>query len=257
MIYTLEEEVPHYSGKKKERGKSKMSKVVDQKTTNEEPKIPHYLQRYGSSKANDDDINDDDVNDDDIDDDDDDNAEGSNQNKSGEKTFTQSQVTAMLTKEKKEGRRSMLRSLGFKSEAEAKSTLGLLQQLMGKNSEDKNEPASNTEDDAETKTALQRAENAEAKLACVTAGVNKESIDDVLAIARLKVTDKKDLETVLVEMSKEAKYTSFFSGEQSSKGTGSDPGHLKDKKSTQAGSYGARLAASSVQKKDTNKSTYF
>lgn len=236
-----------------------MSKVVtEHKAEDKEPKIPFYLQRYGSSKPDTDDDVDDDADDDAGDDDADDND--GNQAGTGEKTFTQSQVTAMLTKEKKEGRRSMLRSLGFKSEAEAKSTLGLLQQLVnGKGSDDKgkaSEPDDN-KDDTEMQEALQRAEAAEAKLACMTAGVSKESIDDALAIAKLKVTDKKDLETVLVEMSKEARYASFFGGEQGSKGTGSDPGHLKDKDSKKAGSYGAKLAANSVQKKDAKNSTYF
>lgn len=236
-----------------------MSKVVtEHKAEDKEPKIPFYLQRYGSSKPDTDDDVDDDADDDAGDDDVDDND--GNQAGTGEKTFTQSQVTAMLTKEKKEGRRSMLRSLGFKSEAEAKSTLGLLQQLVnGKGSDDKGKASEpdDDKDDTEMQEALQRAEAAEAKLACMAVGVNKESIDDALAIAKLKVTDKKDLETVLVEMSKEAKYASFFGDEQSSKGTGSDPGHLKDKDSKKTGSYGAKLAAASVQKKDAKKSSYF
>lgn len=233
-----------------------MSKVMrEQKAENKEPSVPFYLRRYGDSKPGvDEEL------DDDIDNDDDGDGGDGDQTGTGEKTFTQSQVTAMLTKEKKEGRRSMLRSLGFKSEAEAKSTLGLLQQLMNgqnSNNDGKASETGNDKDDTEKLEALQRAEAAEAKLACVTAGVNKESIDDALAIAKLKVTDEKDLETVLVEMSKEAKYASFFGSDQSDKGTGSDPGHVKDKDSQGAGSYGARLAASSVQKKDVKKSTYF
>ena len=48
-----------------------------------------------------------------------------------------------------------------------------------------------------------RAAAAEAKLACVTAGVQKDSIDDVLAIAAAKVTDDKNLDAVLEEMKKE------------------------------------------------------
>ena len=221
------------------------------KTEDAEPRVPSYLRRYGSDKPTS-------GSEDDSTTESDDNEDG-DQHEAGEKTFTQSQVTAMLTKEKKEGRRSMLRSLGFQSEAEAKSTLSLLQQLVnGKESGDGTEAQKPTGgDDSEVQKALQRAEAAEAKLACVTAGVNNESIDDALAIAKLKVTDKKDLKTVLVEMSKEAKYASFFGDDQSDKGTGSDPGHLKDNESKKAGSYGARLATSSMQKKDAKKSSYF
>lgn len=174
----------------------------------------------------------------------------------GEKIFTQKQVTALMAREKKEGRRSILKALGFKSEAEAKSALGLLQQLAGKGTKT-DEDTSTVEESTEVQEALQRAEAAEAKLACIAAGVNKESIEDALAIAKNKVTDKKTLEAVLVEMSKEVRYASFFGGEQSDEGTGSDPGHVKGKDAKKAGSYGARLAASTAQKKDTQKSSYF
>lgn len=178
------------------------------------------------------------------------------QSKVGEKTFTQKQVTALMAREKKEGRRSILKALGFKSEAEAKSALGLLQQLTGKGTKTDGD-TSTIEESTEVQEALQRAEAAEAKLACIAAGVNKESIEDALAIAKNKVTDKKTLEAVLVEMSKEVRYASFFDDEQSDGGTGSDPGHVKNKDAKKAGSYGARLAASTVQKKDTQKSSYF
>ena len=58
-------------------------------------------------------------------------------------------------------------------------------------------------------------------------------------------------------MSKETKYASFFGEEQSDKGTGNDPGHVKKKDSQTAGSYGARLASSATQQKETKKSSYF
>ena len=106
--------------------------------------------------------------------------------------------------------------------------------------------------------AQERADKAEAKLACINANVNKESVDDVLAIARMKVTDAKDLETVLTEMSKEERYEKFFgeSDSDSDEGTGSNPGHLKDKDAKKKGSFGARLA-SSTAKNSEMKSSYF
>lgn len=197
---------------------------------------------------------DDNLDDDNLDDQNDDN-EGDDQNEPGEKTFTQSQVTAMLTREKKEGRRSMLRALGFKSENEAKNALSAAQKLLA----GQNDSANDQEDDATVQEALKRAEAAEDKLACIAAGVSKDSIDDALAIAKLKVTEEKTLETVLVEMSKEAKYASFFESEQDNngkKGTGNDPGHVSTKGKKGEGSYGARLA-SSVTQRSKEKSSYF
>lgn len=217
--------------------------------------LPLNLQFFASNNS--DDNNNDDDNDDAADEDDDE-----DEDEKKEKTFTQSQVTAMLAREKKEGRRSMLRSLGFSSVTEAKNTMSALQKLLnGNNNVDTdsnvNDNNDDNNDDEAVRTALERAEVAESKLACITAGVNKESIDDVLAIAKFKVSDDKDLATVLTEMSKEAKYASFFDEEQGDKGTGNDPGHVKKKDSQTAGSYGARLASSTIQQKEKKKSSYF
>lgn len=215
--------------------------------------LPLRLQFFAGSNDNDDD--------DDNNDDDDDNDDDSAQVEKDKKTFTQNQVSAMLAREKKEGRRSMLRSLGFSSFQEAKNTIAALQKLLDNNDSKKDEDVGSKSasigDDAEKNAALERAEAAESKLACITAGVNKESIEDALAIAKLKVTDDKDLATVLTEMSQEAKYASFFDNEQGSKGTGSDPGHLNNNKDKEVGSYGARLASSIMQKKENKKSSYF
>lgn len=214
--------------------------------------LPLNLQFFASNNSDDDDNDDD--NDDAADEDGDE-----DEDEKKEKTFTQSQVTAMLAREKKEGRRSMLRSLGFSSVTEAKNTMSALQKLLnGNNNVDTGSNVNdNNDDDEAVRTALERAEAAESKLACITAGVNKESIDDVLAIAKFKVSDDKDLATVLTEMSKEAKYASFFDEEQGDNGTGNDPGHVKKKDSQTAGSYGARLASSVTQQKEKKKSSYF
>ena len=55
----------------------------------------------------------------------DDNDEGGS-----EKTFTQSEVSAMMTREKKEGRKALLKQLGFKTESEAKQAMALYNALM-------------------------------------------------------------------------------------------------------------------------------
>lgn len=229
------------------------------------PFRPFNLQFFGGGTDDDniDDPADGDVDESGAGDDAGDDEEDGNQHRTGEKTFTQKQVTALMAREKKEGRRSVLKALGFKSEAEAKSALSVLQ-LISKVSGQSNQDAADAEDDDTADTALseaqKRAEAAENKLACISAGVNKESIDDALAVAQLKVTDKKDLATVLAEMSKLPKYASFFDTSQEGEdgeedGTGSTPGHSK-KDSKKAGSYGKRLAEGSRSKTE-QKSTYF
>lgn len=159
---------------------------------------------------------------------------------SGEKTFTQSQVSAMMAKEKNEGRKAMLKSLGFDSEKDAKDAFALLSALKDsqKSAEEK---AQDIKDKAakDLSEANARASAAESKLACLENGVNKESLDDVLAIAMLKVTDDKKLDSVIKEMAKDKKYSSFFGSESS--GTGSNPGH-SGSSSENLGDYGKKLA---------------
>lgn len=177
--------------------------------------------------------------------------EGENQNDSGngEKTFTQKDVTAMMAKEKNEGRRSQLKSLGFANEQEALDALKELDEYR-KSKKTKEE---NLENDVKNlsgdkQKAIERAEAAEQKLSCFTAGVNKDCIDDVLAIAKTKVTDDKSLDDVLGEMKKDNKYTSFFSTSSSNNGTGSNPGHSNGHESN-LGDFGKRLAEKSSGKK--------
>lgn len=177
-----------------------------------------------------------------------------------EKKFTQEEVTRMMTREKNEGRKAAIKALGFSNEEEAKKAASLLKALLDsqktdeeKANEEKNN-AINQKSDAE-----KRASEAEAKLTCFLAGVNKDSIDDVLSIALPKVTDDKDLSKVLDEMKKNNRYSSFFEegsdGKDSKGGTGNPPGH-SGKKGEEKGGYGKRLATQTkpVEKK---KSNYF
>lgn len=196
--------------------------------------------------------------DDDSDDKNDDDKDGSK-----EKTFTQAEVKRMMTKEKKEGRKSMLTSLGFKTEEEAKKAFAFYNSYMEsqKSEEDKAaEKQKSLEDDKSS--AEQRAAEAEAKLACLMAGVNKESVNDVMAIATTKVTEDNTLDDVLAEMKKQTRYASFFSESEDvddkhkDNGTGNTSGHTKKKGDNEKGSYGKKLAEQST-KSPEKKSSYF
>lgn len=203
------------------------------------------------------DDNNDDGDDDGEEDDDGDDGD-QNSNKSGEKTFTQAQVTAMMTKEKKEGRAAVLKALGFKSFAEAQKAVKAHNAFI-KSQQDDEGDGNNNQDNGQSE-AEKRAEQAEAKLACVMAGVNKDSVDDIMAIAVTRVTDEKDLSVVLEEMKKQTKYAGFFKSEEDgdgstgTSGTGSEPGHSKGKKGNDKG-MATRLAKASTG--GSKKSSYF
>ena len=218
---------------------------------NEEVKrmLPYNLQFFAAKCDGDDESKNDDNNDDDSHNDDGSDGEGQ---KEKEKTFTQSQVNAMMSREKKQGRQAALNALGFKTEDDAKKAIALLNALQDsqKSEEEKlNEKINNQKDDLSE--AVKRAIVAENKLSCISANVKKEAIDDVLAIASTKISDEKDLDSVLEEMKKDTKYSSFFEGTK--QGTGSNPGHSKQNDGVEK--MGARLAKSSAPIE--KKSTYF
>lgn len=184
---------------------------------------------------------------------------GDGSDDSGQKTFTQEEVNRMMTREKKQGKNSVLKSLGFKSEDEAKNAVKMLNTLLDlqKSPEDKaNDNAKKAKDEKEEAEA--RANRAENKLSCLMAGVGNDSVDDVLAIALLKVSEDKDLDKVLAEMKKEKKYASFFGKNEdgSDSGTGSKPGHSSKDRESKSGQFGRDL----VEKRpasDAKRSSYF
>lgn len=161
--------------------------------------------------------------------------------KTGE-TFTQEQVNAIAAREKSQGRSAVFKMFGVKDEKAAKEQAEAFKkwQESQKDTEQKLKDAKANASDAE-----KRALAAEAKCACMAAGVQKESIDDALAIASLKVTDDKGLDAVLEEMKKEPRYQGFFgTSSKGSSGTGTPDGHQGTGKGGSAENIGARLGKS-------------
>lgn len=181
---------------------------------------------------------------------------GSDDNKKQEKTFTQDQVSAMMAKEKNEGKRAVLKSLGFGNEDEAKKAIGLYNALLQSQKTEEEKNAEELEKaKKETDEYRLRAEIAESKAVCLENGVDKDCIDDVLAIAKTKVTENSNLEKVLSDMKKDKKYASFF-GSKSKDGTGNDPGHSGNSR-TSAGDYGKSLAGRTPNPNADKKSNFF
>lgn len=179
------------------------------------------------------------------------NNDDSGKEEKSEKTFTQSEVSAMMAREKKQGKNSVLKSLGFTSEKEAKDAFNLLKALTDsqKSAEEKAKEiegkATKEKEEAETRAMM-----AEAKLSCIINGVDKDAVDDVLVIAMAKVTDDKSIDDVLTEMKKEKRYASFFNGGTSEDGTGNPPGHSTQGGKSKNWDYGKSLAEAN---KSTNK----
>ena len=136
-------------------------------------------------------------------------VEDDDQTDSGkERTFTQKEVTAMMAREKKQGKKSVLKGLGFETEEDAKNALNLLKALTDSQKTD-SQKADDKKNEAlkEKEVVEKRAIEAENKLACFTAGVNKDCISDVLAIATSKLDGDNELSDVLEEMKKESRYS--------------------------------------------------
>lgn len=178
--------------------------------------------------------------------------DGDEGNGGDEKTFTQSEVNALLAREKKQGKNSVLRALGIKDVDE-----GL--QKMNANNKDKTaeEKAAELIDTANRgkADAENRAVAAERKLAAMKAGVKSEYVDDVVFIAGAKVTDDNDFDAV-VEGLKKTHAFYFAEGEKKKDGTGSDSNYRKNNKDDGADSYGKRLAELKT-KNATKQSDFF
>lgn len=189
------------------------------------------------------------------------NSDNNSGSQGGQKTFTQEEMTATATKEKRAGKNSILKLFGCEDEKTAKEEAAayLAWKESQKTQEQKNQEAQGKLQTDKTE-AEKRATLAENKLAVFMAGVNKDSIEDALAIASLKVTEDKDLSKVLEEMKEQPKYRGFFSDESSStgsssSGTGSGVGH-GNKGGTGKENIGERLGKQQANSK-AKKSSYF
>lgn len=236
------------------------NKTIEQLLENNEPLMRTNLQFFakdGSTQDDNPDANDDDSDDDgndDSDDSDDDSGED-------EKKFTQAEMTARATAEKKQGRRSAFKEMGFKSEKEAKEEMAEYRKWKESQMTPEQKLNAQIKDANDGKSeAEKRAEAAENKLAALEAGVKKDAVEDAVAIAMLKVTDDKSLDDVLNEMKTEPKYKGFFDGSEddddddnANGGTGSS---VKHKKASKSDNIGKRLGEQ-ASKSTVTKSNFF
>lgn len=189
-------------------------------------------------------------------------AEGAagDQTQSGEqnKTFTQAEVSAMMAKEKNQGRLAVLKELGVEDAKTAKEGLSKYKEYLDSQKTDLEKAQGETAAEKTARLAAeQKAQLLENSLAAIKLGVKPDCVEDVMALATAKVSDTKSFADVMAEL--KTKYPSFFgedasgSGGEANKGTG---GNVGSKKSAgTASGLGARLGAQA--KTGEQKSSYF
>ena len=144
---------------------------------------------------------------------------------SAQKTFTQEEVNAMMAAEKRQGKNSVLKELGFDDLNKAKEAIQSYNQYLEtqKTTEQKNQEALQTAQ-KDKEAAENRAKLVEYKLEAMKCGVRADAVEDAVALAALRVSETKDIKAVIEEMKNQEVYSSFFNvTSNNSKGTGNQP----------------------------------
>ena len=175
------------------------------------------------------------------------------------KTYTQEEVDALCAKEKRQGKNSVLKALGLQSVDQGKAAIEAAQKAANANktAEEVAAEALNAE-----KTARSKAESdltvAQRTIAVMKAGFKPEYVDDVVAIASVKVTEDKDFDAVIEDMKKTHQ---FYLVEQKKEDPGTGipvAGFKKTEKNSTEKSYGQRLAENKVAEfQKANKVNFF
>ena len=187
---------------------------------------------------------------------DDGNNNPSDDNQPAGKTFSQDDVTRMMTREKQQGRNAVFNELGI--DPNDTKTIEMVKAVMAAQKQDEEPPVAPSADLIE---AQHRADVAEAKAEAMMLGAQPKFVDDIvtLATAKLQDSDETDFKTVISQIKE--KYPVWFgeggSDDDSknsvgSRGTGSSIGsNAGAKKDAGAGelSLGQRLAASKKSSK--------
>lgn len=161
-------------------------------------------------------------------------AAGGDGKKKSPRTFTQDEVTRMMTREKKQGRNAVLRELGI--DPKDTKTISLLQSVM------KSKSGSQSEDDGRMAELEHRTLVAEAKAEAMQQGAQAEYVDDIVTLALSKAEEDSDVSTLVGEV--KTKYPVWF---------GKQPEDDDDKKGTGANKVGTKGTGSSVKSKAASK----
>ena len=190
-----------------------------------------------------------------------DNTSGSG---STEKTFTQKQVSSMMTKEKRQGRDAAFKEMGIDpKDGRMVNMFKAFIQSQKTDEQKANEEAAAQA--AKIAEAEQRAMVAEAKAEAMQLGVLPQYADDAVTLALSKMTDDTDLRSIIGEL--KTKYPVWFDASNKGtdgknvtgqKGTGASVNNSTDKggKDGKRG-MGARLAAQRKTVNGANKKSFW
>lgn len=199
----------------------------------------------------------------------DDDKSGKDDNKGSKggsgKTFTQDQVSKMMTREKNQGRNAAYKELGIDPK-DTKMVNMFKAFIESQKTDEEKAKEKETENQNKVREAEQRAQVAEAKAEAMMLGVKTQYVDDVVTLALTKMTEDSDLKTIIGEF--KTKYPIWFGeseeddkgadkgkGKTGQKGTGSSVKSDKEKKGEENKGIGARLAAQ--RKSSGKKSSYW
>lgn len=189
-----------------------------------------------------------------------------------EKTFTQDQVSRMMTKEKRQGMAAVYKELGI--DPKDTKAVAMVKALIASQKTDEQKAAEQqAENDAKAREAEERVAKAEIKAEAMVLGIKREFVDDMVALVMSKKTDDSDIKTLLGEYKK--KYSTWFEdgskeeddngksksskGKTGQRGTGSsikgDNGGKGGNKAGDNQSMGQRLAAR--RRASTPKKSYW
>lgn len=172
-----------------------------------------------------------------------------------EKTFTQTEVNAMMAKEKEQGRKSILKELGVEDVKNAKEGLENYKKYLDSQKTDLQKAQDAAREAEKSKKALElQMEINDQKFKVLAAGCPAEKVDDACVLARTRMSDSVTFEQALEQVKQN--YPDMFNGQQNSqnKGTGSNANPQNKGSAQNAGNFGQRLA--SLHKSDA-KNPYF
>lgn len=188
-------------------------------------------------------------------------GDGNGEGEKKEKTFTQDQVSRMMTREKRQGMAAVYKELGI--DPKDTKAVAMVKALIASQKTDEQKAAEKqAEDAAKAREADERVAKAEIKAEAMVQGVKREFVEDMVALVMSKKTDDSDIKTLIGEYKK--KYPAWFEdgseeddddgkagkggkGKTGQRGTGSsikgDSGTKKGGKAGEPQSMGQRLAA--------------
>lgn len=176
---------------------------------------------------------------------------------SEDKTFTQEQVNSMIAAEKRKNTSSFFKGLGFESEEAAKAFVDKYKQ---QEEADKSELVKAQEKaaqaEAEKNAEMSRAQDLQYKFDAIAEGCDAKSAEDVVVLAKAKMSDDKDFAAALKEI-KEL-YPAMFGQTESNRSTGG--GGTSPRSKTTSGDLagmGKRLAEMRKKNNTTKDNEYF